>query len=1003
MRIVSLLFVLLVCIHLNAQERATRSFTTKNGLLSNDVSALHVDTKGRLWIGSKAGLAVQISNEFRQDSISIRYKFNNITSITEDADTNLWIASYGQGVLYRNKKESKLFTISNGLVSNRARKIKIFKDCVYVATNNGVSIISLLDKTIKNPKFKKSADYPFEVTDFFEYQDKVYATTINNGVYEVTISELVQVSDVKRILSAFKTQDALYLGTEEKLLQFDVLKDSVLGSYLIPYVWEGTIARDEILSVSSGLYSNEGGLYSLKGNENKLVVSKEVQISFNDLSSLVYDDDRDLLYLGTKSNGLLQVEWNSKIKKYRNFGKVYTSFVLHGKNFIVSEKGLSILKGEELITSVPLETFKKFQVKKQSLFKDIATRSNHFYEIEYTTEASKIVFYKAVVEKNKIWLASNVGIFKMGSEGELESYFPIHTYQFTFFQGKLIETNPYGGVRIYDDIERMKYRYFSETSSVDIPRDVVSIDQDAESVYFASALDGLYQYKNGNFKSFLSSGDFNEAKLQKVVIANSSTVLVATDFNDIYRLTFSESKANVDLAIPHKKIKGTSIDFFKIYEGKLYVATNWGVNVFGEQEYYFINQEQGLDYSVIHDGSFHSNELYLSALEGFFKIDLSIFEKKEMKLKPFVYGFKVNTIPWETEEVLKVFSKPTLPIELSYSENNLQLYFDVLHVKYPNKLEYYYRLKSDEAWINLPETGRLDLQYLQPGNYSVELKIVDLYASQNNTYLMATLIVKPPFYMSILFIIGMVIMLFFIIFIIFKRRIHLLKIRQQRDREFEQLKMKEERKQLIFDRRYAEMRLQALQSQMDSHFIFNILTSLQYHIMGDDKKEALNYLDRFAKFIRFTLEFSSKKAVSLQEELTYLERYVAIEKLRSDRDILFIIENKDEICLDFTSITPLLLQPFVENSILYAFPPRITQPKIQIQIYQLSDCIEVVIRDNGVGIDNTKERVNWHKPKGIDLVKERISIIQNNLNREIEVNSSNKGTSVHIYLSTTIS
>lgn len=1000
MRIILVLISLFWSFQLLAQQVPTRQFTTKNGLLSNDVSALHIDSRGRLWIGSKAGLAVQTSEGFRQDSVSIRYKFNNITSIAEDSDGELWVGSYGEGVLYRHIGQTKLLREKDGLVSNRVRKIRCYKDAMYIATHNGVSIVSLATQSIRNPVFQKAVEYNFEVTDFFEYEDKVYATTINNGIYEVTDSHLLPVSKLKRILSAYSSEQGVFIGTEDALLKYDMDQDTVIARYTIPYAWRAVAIDKQLLWVSSGLYSNKGGLYSFKKEDEVVNISKQNGIVFHDFKSIAYDPKKELLFVGTNTNGLLQLEWNTAITQYKEYGKTHTTLVLEDKTVLVTETGIQILKKDKPLYSVSLEQLKKYQVKQEHKFKAVATKANHFYEIDYATPASKIVFYQGTIEKNSIWLATNIGVFKISLNGSLESYFPIHTYHFIFFKGQFFETNPYGGVRIYEDIETMKYRYYSEALSVDIPRDIVSITQDEQAVYFASALDGLYQYSEGKFKSFMRTGEFMEPKLRKVTIENTNSLLVATDFNDIYRLNFTAGKATASLAVSNTTIQGNNITLLKAFEDKVYVGTNWGLNVFGAAEYYFIDAEQGLNYTLIFDGSFYNHSLLLSTTDGVFKIELSSFEKKKVTFTPFVYSLKVNANAWESNKVVQAFLEPTIPIDLRHNENNLQLYFDVLNVKYPDKLKYYYRLKDDEDWRVLTEKGRIDLQYLEPNTYAVELKVVDHYASQEKVFLLGTFAIHPPFYMQLPFLVIAVLVTIVVVFYLFKRRFAKLKRKEARDREMEQLKTEQERKKLIADRHYAEMRLQALQSQMDSHFVFNILTSLQYHIMGDDKREALNYLDRFAKFIRFTLEFSAKKMVTLEEELTYLERYVAIEKLRSDREIAFHIENKDEVPLSFVSIPPLLLQPFVENSLLHAFPPKITHPEIRISILKHTEGVEVVIRDNGIGIDTANEESTWHKPQGINLVQERISLIQNKMDKEIEIHSSDEGTAIHIFLTT---
>ena len=170
--------------------------------------------------------------------------------------------------------------------------------------------------------------------------------------------------------------------------------------------------------------------------------------------------------------------------------------------------------------------------------------------------------------------------------------------------------------------------------------------------------------------------------------------------------------------------------------------------------------------------------------------------------------------------------------------------------------------------------------------------------------------------------------------LIFKRYAYLLKRKQSRLQEIERLKAEEERKQLVFESRFAEVRLQALRSQMNSHFLFNVLSSLQYYILGEEMDKALYYLDQFAKLIRLTLAYASKEFISLEEELAYLKRYLEIENLRLNPEVKLRIKHNENLDLQEIKIPPLLLQPFVENSLIHAFTPAIENPEIVAANYE---------------------------------------------------------------------
>lgn len=976
-----------------AQQRPTKQFTTKEGLLSNDIAALCVDSKGQLWVGSKAGLALKTRNGFRRDSTAIRFKFNNISTIVEDADHGLWIGSYGQGILFKKDDQSILMTQHDGLASNRVRRLRVLDGFVYVATNQGVSVIDQSNHAIQNPEFIKSPEFDFEVTDFFKNQDRIYATTINNGLFEIIGNKLVAVAPFNRIFSALSTKEGVFLGTENNLLKLDLKQLQVAGNFPIPQSWEGLELESEYLWVGSSPYGSRGGLYSLK--KDRTGFKKQQDFAFEDLQTLVYDSDKDFLYVGTKENGLLEIAWKAPVKQFSVGERIIAVFLTGGQQVLVKENEVAYATSSG-ISTISATDLKKYHQKYHHVFKGISTQSNHFFEIEHNIPAEKITIYQATLEDNKLWLATNLGVFTLGIQAEITGYYPIHTYNFTLFQGKFIETNPYGGVRVYETIENMDYRYFHEQTDVNIPRNVVSIAQDANAVYFASALDGLYVYKSERFVSLLENGAFKEAKLRKVTSFKKNVVFVATDFNDIYQVDFSGGKIVSERIVSHKQIKGSEINFFKADKGKLFIGTNLGLNIVDSNKFYFLDKEQGLDFTTIYSGQFYANNLFLATSSGFFSIDVTAFQYRKNNIKPLISRLKINDAFWESSKVNSAFSNPETPINLRYFENNIRVYFDLLGVKYPEKLQFYYRLKKEEQWNLLSEMDRIDLHYLKPGSYELELRVKDLDTAEDNHFLLGTFEIHPPFYSTAPFLVVVLLVLFLLGILVFKRYVYQLKRKQKRAYETERLRIEQERKQLVFDRRFAQVRLQALRSQMNSHFLFNVLSSLQYYILGEDMDKALYYLDQFAKLIRLTLEYASKEFISLEEELTYLKRYLEIENLRLHPEVTFIIQVEGQLDLHNIKIPPLLLQPFIENSLIHAFTPAIKNPEITIHIQHVEEGIAIRIKDNGIGIQ--KESKTTHESMGLQIVEKRMELIHGCFDQVQDIKSSEKGTEVYLFL-----
>src|SRR5690606_24213938 len=167
-------------------------------------------------------------------------------------------------------------------------------------------------------------------------------------------------------------------------------------------------------------------------------------------------------------------------------------------------------------------------------------------------------------------------------------------------------------------------------------------------------------------------------------------------------------------------------------------------------------------------------------------------------------------------------------------------------------------------------------------------------------------------------------------------------------------------------------------------------------ILCKDVDNALYYLERFSQLIRTTLDYSDKKSIRLSDEIAYLEQYIAIENLRAENTIVF----KEIIAHDLDSteikITPLLLQPFVENAIVHAFPPSVLQPEIELKVEKTAKGIQITITDNGVGYQ--QKAAPKHTSKGINIVQNRLDLTQKKLQKPIQINTSNKGTQVVIFI-----
>jgi len=215
----------------------------------------------------------------------------------------------------------------------------------------------------------------------------------------------------------------------------------------------------------------------------------------------------------------------------------------------------------------------------------------------------------------------------------------------------------------------------------------------------------------------------------------------------------------------------------------------------------------------------------------------------------------------------------------------------------------------------------------------------------------------------------------------------------------------QQQKEAEFRVQVAETEIKALRSQMNPHFIFNSLNSISDYISKNNIKAADEYLVKFAKIMRLILENSEKKEVRLSDDLYALELYMQLESLRMNHKFTYEIKVNDNIDLENTLVPPLLLQPFVENSIWHGIARKQGAGKILIRIEKENEMVKCIIEDDGIGrtmSEVLKEETGNPDKKslGMKITRSRIDII-NKIKKTkagVELSDLTEGTKVELKL-----
>lgn len=203
---------------------------------------------------------------------------------------------------------------------------------------------------------------------------------------------------------------------------------------------------------------------------------------------------------------------------------------------------------------------------------------------------------------------------------------------------------------------------------------------------------------------------------------------------------------------------------------------------------------------------------------------------------------------------------------------------------------------------------------------------------------------------------------------------------------------------LLYKAKVADTDMRILRLQMNPHFIFNSLNSISDYISKNDIRNADYYLAKFAKLMRGILENSEEKEILLADELKMLELYMQLEGSRLNHKFTYEIRVSPDIDSSITLVPPLILQPFVENSIWHGLVDKETDGKILIEVTRDNSLLNCVVEDNGIGRKAAKKETG--KSYGMKITKDRIELLNKlkNTNASINLVDLEHGTRVEVNL-----
>ncbi|HLA56338.1 MAG TPA: histidine kinase [Flavobacterium sp.] len=351
----------------------------------------------------------------------------------------------------------------------------------------------------------------------------------------------------------------------------------------------------------------------------------------------------------------------------------------------------------------------------------------------------------------------------------------------------------------------------------------------------------------------------------------------------------------------------------------------------------------------------YGKNLYVSTVDGLCRIDINRMVNKTAP-KIYLSSLEVNKAEVNIQQKELVFS---------HDQNSVTVSFDVLTFKRQQNDILLYRMEGKDSLWTGSSGNELHFNNLAPNTY----KLV-VYALNNDGYrskapVILEFTIEKPFWQQLWFVFLCIVTAGTVLYFSVKRTIYSI-----REKEKEKTRVHT----LI-----AQSQLSALQAQMNPHFIFNAISSIQNYILKNKEKEAYDYLAKFGKLIRMVLNNSRESTLPLCQELEMLQTYVQLEQLRFKNSFDFVLGVDEKVDAYNTYLPTMLIQPYIENAIWHGLMNLEDLRKGILNLHISADqkLLKIVIEDNGIGRDRANEfkKDALHHSIGMQLTEQRLQTI----------------------------
>lgn len=879
-----------------SQDPYSIAITTEKGLPSNAVYDIFQDKQGFIWIASDAGLSRYDGFEFityTNDEQSSRSGSN----IRQDKYGRIWYQTF----------DGFLFYIENGRLKSMHNHhpigyypIGIIKDKLFAVEKGGVVIYDLRTfRKLKHIPTNYIVNAEQTETHYYALSSPYYRIDYNGKMTTIPVPKNLEIYEIPGLMLRGKHHKWLIARQNQRKTCYQLTDNRILPAFSIDH---NTFIQSTSYTPSSIWMCSPKGVYrySEEHPENYTRYFQDKSIS------AVMRDREGNYWFCTQNDGILFVPDLDRKLLFPEL-KPFKISIAGNEVFLGSSDDHIYKLDFSGKTSLLLHSGKSNHAVDQIHY-DVSTRrlfftSDIFYSIQ--TNGKKIFSLIMAAKDYRVLDNDYLAIAASGSCTIYQLKNNPGNYWNKSYQAHEQKINGALYWNMVQNVRAKSVAYFASE----------------HKVYFATNI-GLFVTTRDTEKRVLFNGK------------NLYCSKLSLHGKHVYALTSSgkvvwlDRKNKVESLTEKIQINSELIQRLEIVDDKLLLCSQSWIYVFDLEKNFKLLGKFSTHTQSITALSWWKGQLVIVTTDGIMLQPVSNLPKPKWNPKFVINEFKANQ---------KAFSGGRIH-ELPYDQNNVEINYSILSFSNSGNVPLYYNI-NHQGWEQASDQTRtLKLASLSPDNYTISFKL----AGSNQLH-HVRFIIHPAWYTTPWFLALSISLGFCIFFFYFRNRIRSL---QKRNLLLSQ--------KMELEENLTRSMLTSIKSQMNPHFFYNALNTIQSFIFTDDKKNASTYLSKFSKLTRIILEMSDKETVRLTEEIEALTLYLDIEKVRFNNDFEFCIDVEKDIETDLINIPSMIIQPYVENAVKHGLLHKKGNKRLTIHISRNDTHLVISIDDNGIG----RERAN---------------------------------------------